>query len=915
MATSDISKTVEILFGVSDQTRSGLESVKSEFQSLDNFVQGAAQPVADLTSSLLKAEAAIIATGAAIGGLAISTAGDYQTSISEVGTLLNLNADQNAEFAQSLIDYGRDASVALNDIVSASYIAISTGTDLADVTTALGAAEQLAVAGATDLETATGALSRTMNAYGFDAAEADRVSNALFITVQNGDTTMGQLASAIGRVASIAAASNVPVEDLLSSIAAITVAGVNTNETVTNLSALFKEFSKPTEALSTALGGMSLESNSLQEIMQRLGDVTGGSFNEFTKLFGSIEAVKAAVILANDSTGTFSNTLRAMEEETQNLQQAYEVMALTFDRVNQNLVNNIRATLIEAGTPLLEEYAGSVGALGDVFEALGMSVTAPEFQPVYTALEGFINQFNETLDGIAGALPEAFAELDFNGLIDSFGELGGAISEVFDSVFGEDLDLTKPEDLAVVLQKAVNGISSLTDFTTGVIESFSPVFDTLGEILEQVNGLTEDQKRLGGEIGGSALLLTNLGTVLGTVAITIRETGADITDVFNIIIGATKVVTNSLQVAFDAYVQVTGAAVSTFLSAVASVTPDFLGGEALAAEAEEFRLISEAAAENLKRNFGEMLDAGEQLNSGLAGEARAAAESIKVIPETTKEAADETNKAFGTFGDGFTNLSNEADLAGVSLSQFLTILKDNNGDLEAARTEAKLFGEALTEAIGGADGLADGVGDAGEKLQGFNVELINGVTTYTQTSDGLKKVNSAISDTGDEAKKSAEDITELEKTMLEIASNERIASLEFSADIKVAQIQAQAEQVVAAFDSIARTIESTSEATVGLYSLLGNSDLSFSEQWQIRDAAEEQQRLQKQAIQTQEKLVDAQVDYLQALSASLNSGDNSIKIQAEGLEPEIEAFMFKILDRIRIAMNAEQSKFLLGLGG
>lgn len=907
---ADISKTVEIIFGAVDQTGSAIGSVKNSFNDLDSSIQQVAVPVANLTKDLLAVEAAIIATGVAVTGLAISTAGEFQSSVSEVGTLLNLNAEQNSKFSESLLDYGRNASVALDDVVSSAYIAISTGTDLADVTTALSAAEMLAVAGATDLDVATGALSRTLNAYGLSANDAERVSNALFIAVQNGDTTMEELGSKIGRVASIASASSVSIEELLSAIAGITVSGVETSEAVTGLVALFKEFASPTDELSAALGGMSLESNSLQEIMQRLQEVTGGSFVEFNKLFGSIEATNAATILANDSTGAFANTLKAMEEETGNLAQAYEVMGNTFDRINQNLVNNLQATLIDAGTPLLDDYANSVSALGDVFKALSVGMESANFQKVNGALEEFIGQFNVTLKGIAEALPQAMSQVDFAGLISSFEGLAESVGEVFDELFGDNLDLTKPEDLALVLQKAVNGISALTDATSGVVDSFQPVFGAIGQILTQFNGLTADQQKFAGEIGGSAILVSELGTLLGGVAITLRETGASIQDTSNVIVGAGGIVFNTLQLMFDGFITLAAERAQGLFSLLSNL-PDFLGGDDFEREAKEFGLLSEAAAANFKKNMDDLIASSEKMKSGLNGDARAAAEALREIPKASDEAAVKLNEDGTLINGSLSKVEEKAKAAGVSVGDYILALAkagDGSGDLALT---AEQVAEALEKTGDGAANAVEGIDQAKNSGVQFEIvidELGNRTLVATDAMQGFSK---GVQSAGDSSADSMKKVADLEKTMLELASDERIAAMEFSANIETEKIKAQTEEVQAAFEAISQSVSDTTQATVDLFSLFANADVSKLDKLEILDAAKRQQELQEKALEKEGELIDEKIRSLKAYTNQLESGQGLITINADNLAPELQQVLHSLINNIRVQATEQGLEMLL----
>ena len=52
---------------------------------------------------------------------------------------------------------------------------------------------------------------------------------------------------------------------------------------------------------------------------------------------------------------------------------------------------------------------------------------------------------------------------------------------------------------------------------------------------------------------------------------------------------------------------------------------------------------------------------------------------------------------------------------------------------------------------------------------------------------------------------------------------------------------------------------------------------------------------------------------MKARIQSLQRGDSLITITADGLEPELKAFMWKILQRVQMKAAEEQALYLLGL--
>ena len=84
--------------------------------------------------------------------------------------------------------------------------------------------------------------------------------------------------------------------------------------------------------------------------------------------------------------------------------------------------------------------------------------------------------------------------------------------------------------------------------------------------------------------------------------------------------------------------------------------------------------------------------------------------------------------------------------------------------------------------------------------------------------------------------------------------------------------------------------------------------------WSVKEsyplwALEIQEKLAKAQI----KLTEAEVERIKAQTQALNRSDGVIKIEADGLEPEIEAFMFRILDKVKLRMTEDYTEFLLGV--
>lgn len=195
----------------------------------------------------------------------------------------------------------------------------------------------------------------------------------------------------------------------------------------------------------------------------------------------------------------------------------------------------------------------------------------------------------------------------------------------------------------------------------------------------------------------------------------------------------------------------------------------------------------------------------------------------------------------------------------------------------------------------------------GVEVQKASEAFLKNTGYVKQNTDELKKQTDATEKAKENAAKLA---LELEK----LASNERIKTLEFKAEIDVARIQADAEKVKAAFESISVGIQSTGDVLGKLFGLFNSLDsLDSSARNALFQQIEKENTLREKSFELQKQLTEAQIENMRAQTQQLQSGDALIKIDGAGLQPQLEAFMWEILKAIQVRVNRDGLKLLLGV--
>ena len=239
--------------------------------------------------------------------------------------------------------------VSQTELTTAAYDVASAGfTDAGAAADILKAASLGAVGGMSDLGTVADATTSVLNAYGLSSDKAARIVDGFIQTQNDGKIIVAQYAAQIGRVAPIAAAAGVGIEELNAAISAVTATGVPVESTFAGLRQAVASVIKPTEeAKKTAeLLGIEFSSAAIKAkgfggFLEEVVNKTGGSEVALTRLFGSVEAVATILPLANDNLTKFNTSLDNQKNSAGAAETATEDLGSTVSAQASSIVKNI----------------------------------------------------------------------------------------------------------------------------------------------------------------------------------------------------------------------------------------------------------------------------------------------------------------------------------------------------------------------------------------------------------------------------------------------------------------------------------------------------------------------------------------------------------------------------------------------
>lgn len=359
-----------------------------------------------------------LATGI-IAGFAFATmiegARELSSSLAELSTLLPENTEQLGDMqraARALADeFGTNAAFQ----VKAFYGAVSAGaSDTADAINIVNSANKLAIGGITDVATGVDILTTATNAYAASGLTASDASDALFVGMKAGKTTIGELASGLGNVIPIAASLGVEMDELVAGTAALTLQGLSTASAITSLRAILSGVAKPTSQaakLAKELGidfsTTALRAKGLSGFLEDVVDKTGGSADKLSVLFGSVEALNAALAFAGSGGESFTQILDSMSDKAGATDEAFQKVAKSldfrWDKLLKNMTNAADAfgvVLLSIIVPIGEGFQNLINGtsqLTPVLHGLGVvivALAASQIHMLVTSLATAIASFN-----------------------------------------------------------------------------------------------------------------------------------------------------------------------------------------------------------------------------------------------------------------------------------------------------------------------------------------------------------------------------------------------------------------------------------------------------------------------------------------------------------------------------------------
>lgn len=721
-----------------------IDAETSGFEASLNKVKGTATDAAGATTDYAKANenatkalklvvgaASAVATALGAGVTAAVTAGSaYETAFAKTMTIMDQAVVSAGDMSDAILDLSNKTGTAATELSDSVYNAISATGDTANAVSLVADASKLATAGFADEGDALGVLTTITNAYGMSTTEAANISDSLIQTQNLGVTTVGQLASSMGKAIATASAYSIDLHNLESAYVSLTKTGISTEESTTYLSSMFNELGDSGSDVAKVIqdktgksfGQLMQSGASLGDVLGILLDSVNGDTEALMNLWGSAEAGKAASAIAGQGVETFNSNLEQLRNSTGLTETAYETMANTLSFQTDML----KTRIANLGTAVYSYFDDSitegVKSLSDAFLELTDSVEggalSEQMEQISAGVADLISTGAELAADVLPKLIEGAAwVLDNGGTIVSV--VGGIVTGIVAYKAAVLVATIATEGFTAAL--AINPIALAVAGVIGLSAAIGGLANSMGETLSPAEQLSNDIETNVEATAALSEQIDKTNTSYSEFKEQVQSSAEDNDKMITSLVGLVSAYDGTASAAADVQ-----ALVDELNAAVPGLNLEFdqqtgslnRSEEAMRALNEQYEAQQqyESAQKNLTDMLDNEADATEKLETARAN-LSSAQDKLNAFEEEHTHIVNGNRIANSGYELSWKNAKDAVTEAKEALTDANTAMDNAKGAVRTARADVDTYGDALDQAAADAEQFADSTDSSTQSVE------------------------------------------------------------------------------------------------------------------------------------------------------------------------------------------------------
>jgi TP901 family phage tail tape measure protein len=898
---ADINKNVNVIISAQDRFSGAMGTMGGSWGAIATLAIAA--EVAILAASVAAAKFAID-----MGKEVVGAAVDFHDAIYNVEAVANSFGTTAQDISNILDDLvnrfpvmGAEAGEAMELVAQLGFGAKE---ELAGMTeTALN----LSIATGVDLQGAVNLLGATMNAFGLDVNEADRLLNVFAATQFTSAASVGDFNIAIGYLAPTMALNNQSIETAAALFGTLRNNGLEASMAATTVRRAFTQLYKETEKGTAVLASYGLTYEDVNPSTQDFADIIDKlddrliTAKEATDLFGVRAQIMATII--NNGADSFRDYRDTITDTTLGVDAVEKKMA-KFETVVNNLGGSMDIMKKTFGIDLVSAITDFIGTS----ESEGIRLAITKLQELEIQNKQISGVLLETFTNLREYAGDAFKELfpTWEDFYQYVVDVSGALAKnleilgyfVIEGAAGF-VSMTKDTDNLTIALGAVEVAFSLLALPIAAIHdawaitigffrnAFTTVLDIYSWVYEKILSLT-----LAIQTGLSKLPFSNITDQdLENLRLKLEEVKKANEDAFDI--KWPDLWTDNV---VGAITEGAGAVIGfgdTYKAVMFKASDDH---KALTDSTGKWATTWGEAAKGIQDDWTAMNREMETFNSSviesstkLDDSEKMAKELATAVKESTYEMMQFSEEASGVKG-GLVEITNEVGRIPGKM------------DESVSRVDALAASFRTTK-----DGVLE-IGVGLDKVRNDVSLASDGTLIWASSGKEVKSITEQIgTDISNMSKEEVKIFTEQFKADLRLTelttkqTHELVkANLEWTAKIEIAQLEADSKKAVAAFESIGASVQATADATAQMFGgLVGafGQGLWPSEMDALFRLVERQLAVQESLAAAQVVLTNEQAEYMRLQNERLKRGDAAVNVQVT-VEGDTEGWLAGLMESL-----------------
>jgi TP901 family phage tail tape measure protein len=309
---------------------------------------------------------------------------DYQKTLRETSSNLDLNATQTKELDKAIKSVMMNSASPMEDIAEAYRTAGSEGYKVSEATKIINEANKAAIVTGDKVSNVTNAVTVAMHDYRASAEDATKYLGYMHGAMVAGNMKMEELSPNIGILANTTSLAGVSFRETMGAMAMMTSSGMSAAEATTSINNALMHLEVPTKGARKAMEELHQTTgidiyNDFQKVKagsmslsDALGDVrkaTGGNVDSMHAILPEVRGLRVLMADAGSQGKVFAESLKAVDNGTNALKESYEANSDNLDLLTKQMKNQFQVALIEVGTALLPIVIKAVKSATEFFQA------------------------------------------------------------------------------------------------------------------------------------------------------------------------------------------------------------------------------------------------------------------------------------------------------------------------------------------------------------------------------------------------------------------------------------------------------------------------------------------------------------------------------------------------------------------